>query len=244
MSKEAFFLGAPVPFKGLCCIYPPTVKQVVTSLTYSVFIKMFTLSQEEIEDEFLKKGVELKDVPTPFEYLLNCAYHNKQFEMYLKQGFLFFIHEPVTPLYKEKVIVIGEIKDMDSIDKLRLLREEDYFTFQNLIREANSIKPVERPNPNEHPKIRAMKAKARYRDKVKAQSKDGLTLKNLLAIICCMGFGLNPLNIGELSYCAISPLMAYYQAKEQYETDVKSLLAGADSKKVHPKYWIRNLDDI
>jgi hypothetical protein len=34
---------------------------------------------------------------------------------------------------------------------------------------ATNQKIVEPPNPNEHPKIKAMKAKARYRDKVKAQ---------------------------------------------------------------------------
>jgi hypothetical protein len=34
---------------------------------------------------------------------------------------------------------------------------------------ATDQKIVELPNPNEHPKIKAMKAKARYRDKIKAK---------------------------------------------------------------------------
>ena len=29
---------------------------------------------------------------------------------------------------------------------------------------------------------------------------------------------------------------------EKYDIDIRSLLAGADSKKVKPKYWIRNSD--
>jgi hypothetical protein len=66
-------------------------------------------------------------------------------------------------------------------------------------------KPVEPPNPNEHPKIKAMKAKARYRDKVKAKqnAKNGITLFTTMASICCMGIGLTPLNIGEISYVAM-----------------------------------------
>jgi hypothetical protein len=33
-----------------------------------------------------------------------------------------------------------------------------------------------------------------------------------------------------------------YQQNEEYDIDIRSLLAGADSKKVKPKYWIKNLD--
>jgi hypothetical protein len=55
-----------------------------------------------------------------------------------------------------------------------------------------------------------------------------------------MGIGITPLNIGELSYASIGPIMDMMQEKEKYDIDVRSLLAGADSKKIKPKYWIRN----
>jgi hypothetical protein len=38
-----------------------------------------------------------------------------------------------------------------------------------------------------------------------------------------MNFGLNPLNIGEITYAAIPLLIRYYQEKDKYETDVRSL---------------------
>jgi hypothetical protein len=104
-------------------------------------------------------------------------------------------------------------------------------------------KPVEAPNPNEHPKIRAMKAKARLRDRIKARSGKGISLSTTLVAICCMGIGITPLNIGEISYGSMYMLTGMYQGKEKYELDIDSLLAGADSKKVKPKYWIKNLND-
>jgi hypothetical protein len=85
-----------------------------------------------------------------------------------------------------------------------------------LIRIAVGNKPVEAPNPNEHPKIRAMKAKARMRDRIKAKSGKGLTLEVTLAAICCMGIGITPLNVGEISYGAVHTLMGMYQGKEKY----------------------------
>ena len=64
---------------------------------------------------------------------------------------------------------------------------------------------------------------------------------NLVAI-CCMGIGLNPLNIGEISYASVGWLTNTYQRQERYDIDIRSLIGGADRKKVHPEYWIQNLN--
>jgi hypothetical protein len=58
-----------------------------------------------------------------------------------------------------------------------------------------------------------------------------------------MGLGITPLNIGEMSYASVGEIMHVMQNKEKYDIDIRSLLAGADSKKIKPKYWIRNSND-
>ena len=73
--------------------------------------------------------------------------------------------------------------------------------------------------------------------------KKGPSLFSVMASICCMGIGLTPLNIGEMSYVALESILRKYQEKEKYQLDIDSLLAGADSKKVKPQYWIKNLND-
>ena len=243
MNNLAFYFGEPVNFKDICYIYPPKVRDVALNHEYYLYMKLLTFSQEEIEDEYTEHGLDLKDLLTPFEYLLNNAYNNLSFRDLLDRALFFFLHEQVTYLFEQKQILIGDIGGTKSIENLRLLNEEDYFDFQNMIRDAVGIKAIQPPDPNEHPRIKAMKAKARYRDRVKAKKGLGLNLLSTISSICCMGYGLNPLNIGELSYAAIPILLATYQEKEKYDIDIRSLLAGADSKKVKPKYWIRNLDD-
>lgn len=248
MTNENFFLCLPYNFNNICYIYSPTVKEVIATKNFNFYLKLLTISQEEIEDEFVKEQ-KTGEILTPLENLLNLSYNNKEIEEGAKEAFYFFIHEPITFLYDKKTIIIGDLKEALSntkkISNLRTITEETFFDFQNLIRKTVGEKVVEKPDPNEHPKIRAMKAKARYRDKIKAKqnSKNGLSLLSSLASICCMGFGLNPLNIGEISYVSVSILMSMYQDKEKYETDVKSLLAGADKKKVKPKYWIKNIEN-
>ena len=243
MINLGFYFGDPVEFKNICFVYPPKVHDVAVNREYYLYMKLLTFSQEEIEDEYVEHGLDLKELLTPFEYLLNNAYNNKSFRELLDKAFYFFLHEKVTYLFEQKQILIGELPGIKSVGELRLLKEEDFFEFQNLIRDAVGSKPIEPPNPDENSKIKAMKAKARYRDRVKAKRGLGLNLLSTISSICCMNYGLNPLNIGELSYAAIPILLATYQEKEKYDIDIRSLLAGADSKKVKPKYWIRNLDD-
>ena len=251
MSKEIFFLCEPVEFKPGIKVYPPTVKEVVVNNFYNAYCKVLTYSQEEIEDEFIENNQELSEYPTPLEFLLNNSYHNEDYKKIVQGAFEFFIHSPVSFLYEQKMIIIGTLetalKEAKTIEDLIVLNEENFFDFQNLIRESIGKKPAEKPKPNEHPKIKEMKRKARYRDRVKAKqaakSKDGVSLFASLVSICCMGVGITPLNIGEMSYVAIESILRKYQEKEKYDIDIRSLLAGADSKKIKPKYWIRNFEE-
>ena len=191
MSKELFFLSVPVEFKPGIKVYPPTVKDVITDKFFEHYSRLLTYSQEEVEDEFLEAKKPLEKYPTPLEFMLNNSYHNKQYEVLCKQAFKFFIHKEVSFLYEQKLIIVGNLeevlKTVKSLDDLVVIKEEDFFDFQNMVRESMGRKVVEPPNPNEHPKIKEMKRKARYRDKVKAKqaekNKDGVSLFTTLVSV-------------------------------------------------------------
>ena len=248
MIDPSFFLGYPVPFSNICSVYPPKVKDILNTKNYPVYRKLFLSSQEDIEDEYTELKIPLDDVPTPLGYLFVMSESDPRIKDIIIEGFQFFIKEPVTLLADQKMIVVGELKEVlktvKSVEELRIIKEDNYFEFQQLLRRSIGEKEVEPYNPDENPKVKYFKAKARLRDRVKAKSKDALTLGSTLAAICCMDLNLNPLNIGELSQAAISVLIRYYQEKQKYDIDIRSLLAGADSKKVKPKNWIRNIEDF
>ena len=251
MHKPAAFIGEPLLFKNKVKVYPPKVRDVVSNQLFGQFLKVLTISQEDIQDELKKKSEDETQFPTPFEFLLINCYHDPRFKRVAEQAFEFFLHQPINFLYEQKILIVGQLEEIaatiNSTDELITIAEEEYFDFQNAIREACGEKPLklpEPPNPNEDPRITAMKAKARERDRLKAKrhDKNGISLQTCLVAICCMGIGITPLNIGEMSYAAIGPLMNMSQEKEKYDIDIRSLLAGADSKKIKPKYWIRNSD--
>lgn len=250
-AKEKFFIGAPCQFKRNLYVYPPTVKEIIENEHSSIFIKLLTQSREEIEDELMKEDKNTKNFPTPFELILQRSKENVNYESIYKKAFYYFCHQEVSFLYDLHLIVIGKISEvvqnLQNIDDLIYINEADFFNFQNLIRLSVGEKAIELPNPNEHPKIREMKRKARYRDRIKAKQAskkgDGVSFFALLVSICCMGLGITPLNIGEMSYIAMKGIIAKYQEKEKYQLDIDSLLAGGSSKKIHPKYWIKNLEE-
>lgn len=242
------FLGRPIQFGNICKIYPPKIQEVLDEQNYPVYKKLFLSTQEDIEDEYTEKRLPMDQVPTPLEYLFQMAAADERIKQIIVDGFYFFIREPVLLLMDLHMIVVGDIKDtlskISSIEELRIIKQDNYFDFQNMLRRAIGEKQAEPYNPNENPKVKYFKAKARMRDRVKAKSKDGLTLGTTLASICCMGLGITPLNIGELSQAAIAIIMRTYQEKHKYEIDIESLMNGADSKKVKPQFWIRNIEDL
>lgn len=240
MSDSRFFIGAPVPVGRLCKIYPPKVREVVENEKYPLFHQILFITQEDLED--MKTEGKIEEFMTPFSFLLNRAQMAPEIEAIVKEGFYFFLHEEITILYDMKIIIIGnleeEIAKVKDLKNLRILSEKDYFVFQNYLRESVGEKTVEPMDLDENPRIREIKAKGRRRERAKQKSQGGISLTTLLTAICCMGIGITPLTIGEMSYAAISYIKDMAQKKERYEIDVQSLLAGADSKKVHPEYWM------
>ena len=248
MIDSNFFLGYPSQYENICKIYPPKIKDILNEKNYPAYKKLLLSSQEDIEDEYTEMELPLEDAPTPLGYLFVMSATDARIKQIILDAFQFFIKEPVTMLPDQQMIVIGDLtetlKSIKSVEELRILKEDNYFKFQQMLRRAIGQKEIEPYDPNLHPKVKYFKAKARLRDKVKATSKDALTLGSTLAAICCMDLNLNPLNIGELSQAAVSVLIRYYQEKQKYDIDIRSLLAGADSKKVKPQNWIRNIEDF
>jgi hypothetical protein len=244
MINSYAFLALPIRKKNYS-VYPPTLNDSLNNPNFTQWEGLFTTSQEELEDSIHEHNPSYDGpIPTPWLFLLGGAYEDKEFENTIREAFRFFLHEEITILYENQVIVLGNLEEelakVSNAEELRIIDEEEFFNLQNTVRTSLGIAPVEKPDPDESPRIKRMKAKARLRDRIKAKKGMGLSLGDSLVSICCMGIGLTPLNIGEISYAALGKIIDRYQRKEAYETDVKSILAGADAKKIHPKYWITN----
>ena len=55
MSKEKVFLKIPENFQDKVFIHPPLIKEVVGNDSFPIYRHLLTISQEELEDEYIKK---------------------------------------------------------------------------------------------------------------------------------------------------------------------------------------------
>ena len=251
MIDPSILIGEPLDFQGKLKIYPPRVKDVVANPNFGVYYKVLTINQDNIRDEIGDKLGKNETLPTPFEFLMLNSQHTKGFSSVVQNAFQFFCHTNISFSFEDRRIIIGNkneiVEKIKNQEEIIYLDETIFFDFSNMIRQSFGDKPEKPPepvNPNEDPRITEIKRRARERDRIKAkqQSKNGISLSTCLVAICCMGIGITPLNIGEMSYASVGELMKVMQDKEKYDIDIRSILAGADSKKVKPKYWIRNSD--
>lgn len=251
MIDDKILLGYPIDFQDICQIYPPTVNDVVGNKDFDIYQSLFTMTQEELDKAFLQDE-RVNQAPTPFQYLLINYYQDETIRQKIHDAFTHFIHEPVAIVPEIEMLLIGKSEDeIDpdvDLDNPRLLTAENYFDFQNAIRKVLGVEAENAPDPEEEnldPRIKRYKMKVKQSEELlkKKKAKNAPTLGTLLTAICCMGIGLNPLNIGEMSYACVHWLVAMMQQKEEYDIDIRALLAGADSKKVKPKYWIKNINE-
>ena len=248
MIDAKVFIGLPVDFEGLCEVYPPTIGEVLGMKEFQKYRMVLTMTIEDIEDAiFPTQEIDPNvTVPTPFESLIRNCKADKYYEKIVKDAIYYFTHKKVSVDTEEKIIIIGDaetILSLTEISELPIIDENNFFAFQNIIRACLGEEQKEKNELEKHPRLRKMKAKARYRDRVKAKKGNGITLEDSMTSICCMGIGINPLNIREMSYASMNKLMSKFQQKERYDIDIRSLIAGADAKKVKPQYWMNKLQE-
>jgi hypothetical protein len=245
MINEKIFLGFPLDFKDVCKVYPPTVNDMCGDEKFEFCQTLFMMTQEDLEDAYVNENV--PTIPTPFQYLLMNVHQDDVARDNVLHGFQKLLHEPVTIVPELEVIIIGkseeELDPDKDLENPRVIDAKNYFDFQNIVRTVLGAQPAEPPVEDEDPKIRRYKAKIRASERLLAKKKKGTNFGTLIAAICCMGIGLTPLNIGEISYACVPWLIGMSQQKEEYDIDIRALLAGADKKKVKPKYWIKDLNE-
>ena len=248
MIDAKVFLGLPVDFEGLCEVYPPSVGEVLGLKDFQKYRMILTMTQVDIEDAFFQDQEIDPNVtiPTPYENLIECCKRDKGYKKLVQDAIYYFTHKKVSIDLEEEIIIIGDVEDLLSlsdITELPIIDSNNYFNFQNIIRSCLGDDQLKEDKIEKNFRVRKMKAKARYRDRVKAKQGGGITLEDSLTSICCMGIGINPLNIREMSYAAMNKLMSKFQQKERYDIDIRSLIAGADAKKVKPQYWMNKLQE-
>lgn len=245
MINERILFGYPIEFQDVCLIYPPVNKDII-AIGYNNFWRLYSLLTTSYEDLYdlcrdktkkLSKKLDIKDVPMPWDNLWNMI-QDKETESLIRVALTFFLKSKIYFLPETKEIIVGPIEEH------RAINAHNFFDFQNAIRSCIGMKEVKPPDLKMHPKLREMKAKARERDRVKAKQNEGnFSYSTLLLCTCVMDIGINIDSILEKTYAMTFTLYKFGNRKEKYNIDIKSIIAGADPKKVKLEQWNTDIVD-
>jgi len=239
------YLGFPYAFSDVCLIYPLTVGEIVGmgQLNYSSYLSIITIDEFDIINTAKKKGIEIQpEQINVFHYLIDSARQNYSFLLELKNAFRTFIREEINILFDEYLILIGK-----KPSEKRMLNENNFSDFQNIVRVQNKRTVKEDPPPDESPMRKKFRLKAQYRDSIKRNQKsndpNAPDFCALMSSFSCYKSGITPQQLKDFSLFAFREDFERNQLKEKYQIDIDSILAGADSKKVKPEPWIKKTNN-
>lgn len=207
---------------------------------YKQQLNLLTLTSYDLYEHYKKKGVKVSEDIDVYDNLMDSCENDSYFLLDMQEAFHTFIREPVQILSDLRIIVIG-----NGVEK-RIIDKRKFFDFQNILRIQNRIPMAEEIPEDENPiqrKFRLRREQVKQAKKRQVEKDNGniISFHDLISSLCVYDIGINLQNVGDLSIYAFHELLDRAREKEKYELDMKTILAGADAKKVKPKYWIRNL---
>lgn len=239
-DMQKTFIGAPLLLDDVCLIKPMTVMDKIRlGSDYDAYLSLLTLSSSDIEtillDKVGEKANELEPI-SPFNYLLLSADVNPTFLIELNKAFSTFIREETFIVPRNKEIFVGELGSE------KIINEDNFPHFQEIIRLQNHLEAPEEVPENENPMQRKFRLKRKLLKEAKAKQaardEKSPEFLDLMSSICVMNIGITWNNIKDLPLYTFYELLGRNQKREKYDLDIKSLLAGADSKKIKLEYWI------
>ena len=241
-----FQKGSPIFLEDICAIYPATIGEIVDE-GYSNFQKYLStlLMTKPVSKD--KKGVELLNKLSDFEYLLLMSSTDPTVNELLRSAFRFFMHEKdVTFSLDPAQIVLGPLEEK------HLLTEDKFYDLQRLLRRLYFIEVEGEEiiiNKDDAPEVKALKEKmrrnreqlARAKAKKAAQEHSDLKFSDLIGSMTINHCNLNMANIWDITYYAFHDQLKRMGWRDQFNINNRPALAGAKLKKNQLKHWMRSI---
>ena len=211
---------------NLCLVYPVTLSEIA-QLGEEKFFHMLNLLTITTED------INAETAMSPFDFLLVNSV-NSDFFLELQNAFSTFIREEITILPRERAIRIGD----------KLMYEKDFIQLQKILSLQNNLEEDKdsMSNPADAEAARIIAKIKEGKEKI-GKNEMKVELSDLVSCLAAKGNGINIFNVWELSYYSFNDMFKRLKMIEDYDVNMRSILAGADPKKVQLKHWIRNINE-
>lgn len=248
MEIDELKLLAGVPyeiegFKAHC----PTIRDImeIGESEYQTYLGALSLGVNSLdirEDNASSEYDDLEDIDVIFLVIYNDEYYKNTFLKALR----FFLKDDFNVSLSEDGLIIyaGRIEEEKYLSRNTLEYVLNIIKIQNCIINKDNIAD-ENPSDERAKRILEKMKEAREKlAKVKNKNGDGsdtLSFSDLVSILCSNGNGINPFNVWDLNIYMFNNQFNRMKMLEDYDINIRSLLAGADSEKIDLKHWMSKI---
>jgi len=269
MDKECLELmslaGLPIEINNLGKVYPVKLLDIaeVTEYKYNQYINILCIDVDNLNLDKENKDELKKNNVDSFSLILQLCKQDEQYLEIIKDAFEFFLKQEVIFAPNLGAFFIGTIESLEIIFK-NIKNEKDLKKIENILYENSFITEkkykdfkevlllqncIENKNSDDEKyvnekareiaeKIKAAKEKI---NKIKSKQGDILSLFDLISAFAGNSKSTNIINVWDMTIFQFNNQFKRMQMIEDYDINIRQLLAGADSKKINLEHWIRKI---
>lgn len=233
ISREQLILGKPVLMDdATCLVHQLKIKEIfdIGSENFFKSLALLTMSEQKIQS--LTKVAEANT----FDFLCEMSKTKDDFKNDVCEAISLFTKEEVY-FFGLPFFQIGEpmengdtrVIDKNNFNELRSILQQQNFLDENSGKQTKAASKISQKMEENRRKINKIKGAV------------DLEFVDLVASLPLTGCNLNITQVLELTYYSFNDQFKRSRKKDQYETNIRSLLAGASSKKIKLKDWVSNV---
>lgn len=228
----------PINIENLGNIYSPTLDKIaeISEDKYNYYLSILLFEINQIKNNFNDEDCQkIVDNYTVFEFMSQKSLYDESFRSLMLDALSFFFCEEVK--FYNGVFYFDEnrVFNNENFKQMRYILK-----FQNCIEDKkdNEEKFVNDKAREIAEKLKQAKEKI---NKIKAKQGEVLSLFDLISAFSANSKNTGILDVWKLSIYQFNDQFKRMQIIEEYDINIRSLLAGADPKKINIEHWAKKI---
>lgn len=218
-------------------ILPLTLEQIV-DIGYDQYnLCLLNLISEPKDFHVSDSNLNLESVTTWDIIISNIIYGTNNYKDFIKNALELFIGEKIFINTSKECIYINYPKTN------KILNRNNYEEFKNILKIQNCIKTKNQEEQFANKKAEEIMKKILKGRQSIQKNESEIYFDDLISTLAANGNGLNILNIWNLTLYQFNNQFNRMKMIEDYEINIRQLLAGAKPEEVDLKYYVRPIDN-
>lgn len=228
IDDEMLLAGHPIELPNICAIYPPTIREITKNLqVYQENVYAIVGDLKELQK--IPSEVDISN----FELIIVFCSKNEEFRARFTRALEFFTHQEVVVLPEIFAVQIGPPRLREN-----LLTRDSFPQLQRIVK-AVCRQGEYNLEDNENEKVKELLEKFKTRREVLAKKHQDDQL-DLSTMASCLALRYQDIDkVLDMTYYTFLDQFIRMGYEEDYNTNLRSALAGAKVPKDKMKYWVR-----